>query len=238
MERIELFDNYINNQLSDAQRSEFDAKLKSDEDFASEFKVYLMTVDGICREAHQDNMDFGVAMKKLTKEQLREIIGPRHEEMRGVAASMPEVVAAKPKVFHFMPWMWQAASIAAVVVIAFVAVFRVEQNARNSVYDTIYACASINDDYYRGANTSINLDGMSDRELENLIPTLKSHYQSSESESVQADNGYILALVYLKLHDANSAKEILSSLINKHKDDIEYADDIKKWEGILTLIEK
>ena len=32
MERIELFDNYINNQLSDAQRSEFDAKLKSDEE--------------------------------------------------------------------------------------------------------------------------------------------------------------------------------------------------------------
>ena len=52
MERIELIDNYINNQLSDAQRSEFDAQLESDEEFASDFKVYLLTVNGICQEAH------------------------------------------------------------------------------------------------------------------------------------------------------------------------------------------
>ena len=74
MERIELFDNYINNQLSDVQRSEFDAKLKADEEFASAFKVYLLTVNGICQEAHQDNLDFGMAMKHLTKQQLFDII--------------------------------------------------------------------------------------------------------------------------------------------------------------------
>ena len=67
MERIELFDNYINNQLSDAQHSEFDSRLESDEEFASDFKVYLLTVNGICQEARQDNLDFGMAMKSLSK---------------------------------------------------------------------------------------------------------------------------------------------------------------------------
>ena len=71
MERIDLYDKYINDQLSEKERSGFDARLESDENFASDFKVYLFTVDGICREAHQDNLDFGLALKNLSKEQLR-----------------------------------------------------------------------------------------------------------------------------------------------------------------------
>ena len=38
-------------------------------------KIYLFTVDGVCREAHQDNLDFGLAMKSLSKDKLKEIIG-------------------------------------------------------------------------------------------------------------------------------------------------------------------
>ena len=48
MERIDLYDRYINNQLSDKERDEFDARLKSDKEFASDFKIYLFTVDGVC----------------------------------------------------------------------------------------------------------------------------------------------------------------------------------------------
>ena len=59
MERIELFDKYISNQLSDSEKADFEARLNSDEKFASDFKVYLLTVDGICKEAKQDNLDFG-----------------------------------------------------------------------------------------------------------------------------------------------------------------------------------
>ena len=45
MERIDLYDKYINDQLSDKERADFDARLESDENFASDFKVYLFTVD-------------------------------------------------------------------------------------------------------------------------------------------------------------------------------------------------
>ena len=65
MERIELFDKYISNQLSDSEKADFEARLNSDEKFASDFKVYLLTVDGICKEAQQDNLDFGIAMKSI-----------------------------------------------------------------------------------------------------------------------------------------------------------------------------
>ena len=62
MERIELYDRYINHQLSKDECKEFDARLESDKEFASDVKVYLWTVNGFCREGHQDNIDFGGAL--------------------------------------------------------------------------------------------------------------------------------------------------------------------------------
>ena len=82
MERIDLYDKYIKDQLSKKERADFVARLESDENFASDFKVYLFTVDGICREAHQDNLDFGLAMKGLSKDQLKEIIGKHDVEQQ------------------------------------------------------------------------------------------------------------------------------------------------------------
>ena len=89
MEKNDLYDKYINNLLPEKERIDFDARLESDKEFASDFKVYLFTIDGICREAHQNNLDFGLAMKNLSKEKLKEIIG-KHDSERPVVASVAE----------------------------------------------------------------------------------------------------------------------------------------------------
>lgn len=75
MERIDLFDRYIKGKLSENETDEFKERLKSDAEFAYDFQIYSMSVIGICKEAEQNNTDFGLAMKHLTKEQLFEIIG-------------------------------------------------------------------------------------------------------------------------------------------------------------------
>lgn len=75
MERIDLFDRYFNGELSEEENIRFKERLDADEEFASDFKIYSMTVAGICKEAEQDNVDFGAAMKHLSKYQLYEIIG-------------------------------------------------------------------------------------------------------------------------------------------------------------------
>ena len=75
MERIDLFDRYFNGELSEEENIRFKERLDADEEFASDFKIYSMTVAGICKEAEQDNVDFGAAMKHLSKDQLYEIIG-------------------------------------------------------------------------------------------------------------------------------------------------------------------
>lgn len=231
MERIELFDSYINNQLSDAQRSEFDARLKSDEDFASDFKVYLLTVNGICRETQQDNLDFGKAMKGLSKEKLREIVGSD-------SITRPDKVPSRDtiKVVRFKPWVWQVASIAAVVIIAFTVVFNIEKNARYSVDNAIYACAEISPDLVRAGGEVLDITAMTDDELKRNIPALVSNYYSSETTDEIADNGFALAMAYLRLHDRNHAKETLQQLIQKFEHNPDYAGYVSKWQSILNVL--
>lgn len=231
MERIELFDNYINNQLSDVQRSEFDARLESDEEFASDFKVYLLTVKGICQEASQDNLDFGKAMKSLSKGKLKEIVSLRNVE-RSEASSNGKSV----KILRFKPWMWQVASIAAVVVIAFTVVFNIEKNARYSVDKAIYACAEISTDLTRDGSEILDIQSMTDEELTNKLPLLVANYNSAQSYDDIADNGFALAMAYLRLHDREKAKEILQKLVSQFEDNSEYSGYVSKWQSILNVL--
>lgn len=236
MERIDLFDKYINNQLSDAQRSKFDERLNSDEAFASEFNAYLLIVDGVCREARQDNIDFGVAMKKLSKEQLREIIGQRTQPQLPAPESSSASAAPERKAPRFKPWMWQAASIAAIVVISFTIVFKVEQNSRDAIDNAIYACSDINTDLTRSAGESVDITSMNDDQLKKAIPTLTQLYQDADTEEEVADNGYALAMAYLKLHDRDKAADTLSQLISRFDGNPDYAESVSKWKSILNLI--
>ena len=236
MERIELFDNYINNQLSDAQRSEFDAKLKADEEFASDFKAYLFTVDGICREAHQDNLDFGLAMKSLSKEKLKEIIGKQDVALPAAASADSETEEVKPRVVRFKPWMWQVASIAAVVIIAFTVVFNIEKNARYSVDNAIYASADINTDLARSGGEPIDISAMTDDELKVKLLELASLYKSASTTDEIADYGYALAMAYLRLHDRDKAKEVLEQLVSRFNGNEGYAESVNKWKSILNLL--
>ena len=162
MERIELYDRYINHQLSKDECKEFDARLESDKDFASDFKVYLFTVNGICREVHQDNIDFGVALKNLSKEQLCNIIGDKAES------------PVKPKILHFKPWMWQVASVAAIFVIVFGMFFNIEKNARYAVDNAIYTCADIAPDLVRAGGKPIDITPMTQDELKTKLSELES----------------------------------------------------------------
>ena len=224
MERIELYDRYINHQLSKDECKEFDARLESDKDFASDFKVYLFTVNGICREVHQDNIDFGVALKNLSKEQLCNIIGAKAES------------PVKPKILHFKPWMWQVASVAAIFVIVFGMFFNIEKNARYAVDNAIYTCADITPDLVRAGGKPIDITPMTQDELKTKLSELESLYQSASTNDEIADTGYALAMAYLRLHDRDRAKSVLNQLVARFEDNSDYADDVNKWKSILNLL--
>lgn len=236
MERIELFENYINNNLSKVQQSEFDERLKSDEEFAFEFKIYLMTVDGICRESHQDNLDFGLAMKHISKAQLREIIGRQNVSRIEIDPAVANIDTSKPKIVRLKPWIWQVASIAAVAIITFAMVLHIDKNSRYAVDNAIYACADTNASSVRAGGETIDITILNDKDLKERLPELRSHFKSASSEDEFADIGFTLAIAYLRLHDRNSAMEVLEQLVTRFNGNADYAESVSKWKSILVLL--
>ena len=147
-----------------------------------------------------------------------------------------ETKEVKARKVRFKPWMWQVASIAAVVIIAFTVVFNIEKNARYSVDNAIYASADINPDLARSGGEPIDISAMSDDELKTKLQELTALYQSASTTDEIADYGYALAMAYLRLHDRDKAKEVLEQLVSRFNGNEDYAGDVNKWKSILNLL--
>lgn len=220
MEKQELFDKYIHGLLSETDKSDFESRLNTDKTLSSEFETYLFVVKGIQNEEAQDCADFGAAMKKLTKEQLQEIVG----------------VKAKPrqkKVLKFSPWLWSSMSAAAVVAIVISISFNLINQSQHKAYNII-AEHNFEDGGFRGgANLAIeDFSAISEEELKEKLPLYETAYQQGQDELI----GLNLAMIYLKLHDEDKALEILKELNKEYKDsDPEFA---QQCQNIINQIEK
>lgn len=197
---IELFDRYIDGKLNAEEKQTFEDRLNSDKSFATDFRVYLFTLKGICQEAEQDNMEFGHAMKQISKKDLLRIIG---------RSSRP-----KMRLNYLRERMAWVASIAAVLVIGIFTVMNVRKSDMNRLDDTIVAYNYIPDSG-RGPESITAKD----------IPTLEKAYLNAPSDDIQLQHeaGMRLAMAYLKIHDRKKAKEILTELSSRFADDEEFA---------------
>lgn len=234
MNTIELFDKYINNELSDDERQVFDARLKTDKEFADDFKIYSAAVIGICREAEQDNKDFEIAMKNITEDQLQEIIGKRHD-----IGNVKIPVADKKD----RPWIWQVTSIAAIIALVIVLVPQIflsapDNNLNYAVDDAIYACADINV-VSKGDDDDISIDitKLSDKELRAKLPEITALYTSCTDKYELYDNGKVLVMAYIRLHDRKNAKKELTELIEKLETADFNIEEVEKLKSILKLIQ-
>jgi len=198
---IEVFDRYIDGKLSAEEKLSFEQRLSSDNNFALDFRIYLFTLKGIYQEVDQDNIEFGVAMKTISKEELLRIIG---------RCSRPRVL----RLNYLRERMAWVASIAAIIVIGIFSVLNVRQSGMDRLDNTIVAYNYIPESN-RGWETITSDD----------IPTLERAYQMAPSDDIQAqeDSGMRLALAYLKLHDRKKAKEILGELSVRFAEDEEFA---------------
>lgn len=239
MERIDLYDRYVHNMLSEPERQKFDELLESDEEFSSEFKIYLMTIDGICREAHQDNLDFGLAMKNLTKEQLQSIIGKRvidKPQIAAITCPADGIPSAKPTNLRFKPIIWKVASFAAIIILIVSIVFNVEQNARHSIDDAVFAFAYDGPNIARSGEGILDITTMDNDDLKASLIQMEAKYLTLQTEEEIADYGYTIAMAYLRLHDRDNAKAVLEKLIARFDGNDDYAEIVNKWKSILAII--
>lgn len=230
MENQELFNKYIHGELSPNEAANFDSKLKADKEFAKEFKIFLLVVQGIQKEEQQDCADFGTAMKNLSKEQLQDIVGAK-------------VKPKQKKVLKFSPWLWGSMSAAAVIAIVVMISFNMINQSQLDLNNTQYMAYNIiaEHNFIYGSRAGENLviedfSAISDEELNEKLPLYENAYHQANEDLDIQEMGLNLAMIYLKLHNKDKTLEILKELNNKYKDsNTEFA---QQCQNIIDQIEK
>ena len=217
MERIELFDKYIAGTLSKAEVAEFRTRLDSDEKFATDFKVYLISVRGICQEAEQENIEFGHAMKSLTKAQLQSIIGKNEK---------PRIV--RPNIFlERMMWI---SSMAVMLVVAIGIGWNLYTSSQNHICDVVYSLTyqPIDGDRSDGSEY-LDLNELTAEQIEMQLPDMTAIFEADEIDSQDWHiDGMNLAMAYLKLHRKSDAVKVLETMVANSSEPDEYNRIIKQ----------
>lgn len=297
MDNIYLFDRYLEDLLPAEEKSNFESRLREDKNLAREFKTYCEIVIGICKEEEQDNKDFEIAMKNISKDELLEIVkkdkkdridpfeGIRNNEVAAACASIalegledfdsftadkasdsaenspkdsnapsakrPERIRASlpaaSKAFNFKRWLyWQSAGVAVLLGIAVIYVIIVKnesntlkqnalamnQESMQQVDNTIFALRNLDSMTSRDDD----LNDLSDEELKAKLPEFEKDFRAETDDQVIVQDGSELALIYIKLHERDKAKELLKELIAKYKDNEAFESDVKNWESIYALL--
>lgn len=192
--------------MSESEALDFERRMADDKDFSSDFQIYKMIVKGIWKEEKEKETELDNAFKSLSKDDLRRIVGPKMTIVKG---GKP-----KAKVVYMASWI---ASVAAVVIVAFTLTFNIQRSARNSVDDVMFDC------YYtpvsRGGEDIMDLSKASAAEIKKQLPTLVAAYKNAADEQELSSYGINLAMVYLKIHDRDNARQILLDVKAKCTDD-------------------
>ena len=248
MDNIELFDKYIAGKLSQYETVDFEERLASDSAFAAEFRLHLHVVRGIQKEEEEDCIEFGHAMKSLSKEELNEIIGKKRKTIdlkpnldNQFAAASFEVGSDNnnERGRFSLNYQWLL-SVAAVVLLAFIVNHNQSVESQYAIDNILY---SYNEPMFsnRGGD-AIDISGYNEDELKEVLPILQSVYDNSETAQEALVNGKGLAMVYIKLHDRDKAREILEDLICKYEIKCiepqmdEYVESIAECKRILNQI--
>ena len=193
-----------------------------------------LIIDGLIKEAEQDNADFEAAMRKMSDEEFEELIyEPAYAEVEenrasemmaaSVAADMDSLeerrrpqplVAKKSKWQVFRPWITSAVAAAAVLLIVLIP----SVNAMNGKLcdSALYASNA----YITSSRSASEINGLSDGRLKSKLPELEKRYKECVKEDGNLtyytddlkEAGWDLTLVYLRLHKKGDALKVLKVL--------------------------
>lgn len=195
-----------------------------------------LIIDGLIKEAEQDNADFEAAMRKMSDDEFEELIyepvyaeaeEDRASEMMAasVAADMDmdylekrrrhqSLVGKKSKWQVFRPWITSAVAAAAVVLVVLIPSVNV---MNGKLCDSaLYASNA----YITSSRSASEINGLSEDQLKSKLPELEKRYKECVKEdgkfSYYTDDlkeaGWDLTLAYLRLHKKGDAVKVLKML--------------------------
>lgn len=238
--------------MSEDECVAFEKRLNDDAALRKEYLLYAAIIDGIEEEERQDCMDFAVAMKHLTSEDVAAVIGRRAAaELEVAAASCAfcptpspsaehidsdsfEVEEPEPTVEekekHSGRILWIAA-LAAVIVVLVIFAGNMYSDYRDIKIYSKYIC--YDKTVSRGIADDILIYRMSDDGVAKALPSLEEKYKTAESVQDIVIYGRRLALAYLRLHERGKARDVLSEVIGKLSQPA-YLDD---WAEVVAELQ-
>lgn len=194
-----------------------------------------LIIDGLIKEAEQDNADFAAAMRKMSDEEFAELIyGPAYayadndRPLEMAAASITDdmdlnerqwkpslpAFAKKSKWQVFRQWITSAVAAAAVVIIILIP----SGNAMNGKLcdSALYASTA----YITSSRSANEINELSDDQLKAKLSELEKRYKDCLKEDGKftyytddlKDAGWDLTVAYLKLHKKGDAVKVLEVL--------------------------
>lgn len=216
MSNIELFDSFLNGQMPDTEIGKFQHQLDIDKELAGDFKIYLATINGFCREEQEDNIEFASAMKALSSQQLKDIIGVKQRKV------IKKGDISRPNM------LWITSMVAMVIVFFSISVnIQKRSNISKDLLIAEYNAIQTGD---RGSGDIFDLIAMSENDIKEQIPLLFEKFQSIPNNEIQSKQiaGINLAMAFLKIHDRKKSIQTLNTLKGLYPDDEEFVAQCDK----------
>lgn len=186
-----------------------------------------MIVDGLIKEAEQDNADFEYAMSKISEEDFDEIVGvPEYaddricadmcadtEEYRPAAASVSRqetpAIPQPQKRFSIKPWIYSISAAAAILVCVLVPSYNM---MNNKLCDSAMMASS---SYMTSTKGGFDVNTATEDQIKAKLTELETNYSQAADDEEMREAGWILTQAYLKLNKKGDAVRVLKQLNEK-----------------------
>lgn len=226
MDHMDIFDKYLAREMTEQEQRDFEARIKTEPELAQDFKAYLLSVRAVCQEQEQDHADFVAAMRHLTQEGLREIIGlpPAPGAAAGSAAGTGAGKPSKGARLTRPAVMW-CLSTAAILIVAFTVTYGFKRDGDHRRYELIADYNFVTVYTRSGEPATADLRETHADSLRLMLPALERAFHEAPADDALAvcDAGVNLAMAYLKTHDRKRAVQTLRTLMARYPDDAELA---------------
>ena len=182
----------------------------------------------IIREAEEDNIEIGRALKDISEGELKKILGVKKKKRSYNKLILERVI-------------WSI-SVAALIAVAICLPIGIENRSKDEIDNLVYAynaseLSAMESSVSRSAGMVLpNITAMTDDELKEILPELQRYFEESSTSQDITVNGKILALSYIRLHKRDEAREILKIMIDKLSADEDYDAAVKECHNLLEQI--
>jgi hypothetical protein len=154
-----------------------------------------LIIDGLIREAEQDNADFEAAMERISEDELASITGKKSNRLK----------------VRIRPWIVSMISAAAIIALVIIPSYNV-MNGR-----LCDAALIASQQYITASKGADDVSTVDESKLKQQLPELEQIYNNACNEDELRTSGWDLCVAYLRLHKKSKAVDVLQDLSSRFK---------------------